>query len=66
MNDKLFDVVAVRTDTGKVSIVMAKDKTPENAEAIVNLAVLRRGVESEFFAKAQAGKYKGGEPWTGA
>ena len=45
--DGLFDVVAVEIKTGKERI-LATGKSEKNAEAIVNMAVMRRGVETDF------------------
>lgn len=59
---ELFDVVAVNLDTSKVRI-LDRNKTMENAEAIVKMAVMRRGVEDEFFAECPAGKFKDGDKY---
>ncbi len=45
---ELFDVVAVNIETGEKRII-SSDKTELNAEAIVKMAVARRGVDEEFF-----------------
>ena len=60
MNDKLFDVIAVDLSTKKIRF-MAQSKTERNAEAIETMAVLRRGVDTEFFVTVPAGKYKDGD-----
>lgn len=44
----LFDVVAVNIKTGDKRS-MATDKTEANAEAVVKDAVMRRGVQEEFY-----------------
>ena len=41
------------------------ESTEKNAEAVVNMAVMRKGVESEFFSEVPAGKYKEGDTWKG-
>ena len=46
----LYNVIAVNIDTGKERII-AENKTRRNAEAIIKMAVYRRGVEDEFFKK---------------
>jgi len=46
--EKLFNVVAVNISTSRERII-AENKTECDAEAIVNMAVIRRGVEEEFF-----------------
>lgn len=60
----LKDVVAVDLVTDTVRI-MAENKTERNADAIVNLAVMRRGVDEEFFAVVPHGKYSTGDKWIG-
>lgn len=57
----LFDVVAVKISTGKVSSILAEGKTERNAEAIVSMAVARRGVTTEFYSEVPAGKFKEGD-----
>jgi hypothetical protein len=49
MSEELFDVVAVRLDDPNQRRLIAERKTERNAEAIVMMAVARRGVEEEFF-----------------
>lgn len=48
MTDKLYDVIAVRLDD-KSERIIAERKTEANAEAIVEMAVIRRGCEVEYF-----------------
>lgn len=64
MSNELFDVVAVNITTKRVRL-LAEHKTKRNAEAIVNMAVIRIGVDEEFYAPVLAGKYKDGDEWTG-
>jgi len=64
MNDKLYDVVGVNIETNKVRI-MAKNKTHEDADAIVRMAVTRRGVDEEFFSETIHGQYQDGDKWEG-
>lgn len=56
----LYDVVAVNLESYRVRL-LAHSKTLQNAEAIVNMAVIRRRVELEFFATVQASLYKEGD-----
>lgn len=63
-NPPLYDVVAVNIESKLVRLI-AEDKTLENAEAIVTMAVMRRGVDEEFFAEVPQGRYKEGDKWTG-
>lgn len=56
----MLDVIAVNLDTKKVRI-FATDKSERNAESIIDMAVLRRGVETEFYTTAEAGKYHDGD-----
>jgi len=44
----LYDVIAVNIKTG-ARRTLATDKTERNAEAIISLAVMRRGVTEEFY-----------------
>lgn len=65
----LYDVVGVslngsRSPKGTVRI-MATRETREEAEAFINMAVMRRGVEEEFFAKVPTGMYQDGDVWAG-
>lgn len=48
MDQELFDVVAINIKTGERRI-LDTGKTRENADAIVMMAVVRRGVETEFY-----------------
>ncbi len=59
MND-LYDVLAVNMKTLAVRII-DEGKTLKNAEAIENMAVMRRGVVDEFFVTKPAGQYKAGD-----
>lgn len=53
-SEPLFDVVAVNMQTGAERHIDTR-KTERNAEAIVSIAVIRRGVEEEFFKTVPAG-----------
>lgn len=57
-----FDVVAVTIATGAIRL-LARGRDKENAEAIVNMAVARRGVDPEFYSTARAGQYQDGDKW---
>lgn len=59
--EPLYDVVAVTISTCKVRAFFGERKTLPNAEAIVNMAVMRRGVDEEFYAEAPTGKFKAGD-----
>ncbi len=45
---QLYDVVAVNIKTG-AKRPLATDKTERDAEAIIKMAVMRRGSEKEFY-----------------
>ena len=45
---ELFSVYAVNIAT-KERRIMASDKTKDNAEAFVKIAIARRGVDEEFY-----------------
>jgi hypothetical protein len=64
MAERLYDVVAVTIKTGKVRF-LDQGKTLKNAEAIVNFAIMRRGVDEEFYSEVPAGTYKEGDEWRG-
>ncbi len=49
-----FDVIATNIATGARRI-LERDKDESNAEAIVRMAVMRRGVDSEFYSVVPAG-----------
>lgn len=55
-----MDVIAVNLETKKVRI-FARGKDEKNAEAIVNMAVIRRGVDEEFYTTTPDGKYNEGD-----
>ena len=59
----MYDVVEVSTDTHKILSVIAQQKTKKNAEAIVEMAVIRRGVKNSFYAVVESGKRKEGDDW---
>jgi hypothetical protein len=66
MNDKLYDVVAVNLETNKVRIYGYEQDTRERADAIVQMAVARRGLETEFFSEVIHGQYSEGDEWNGS
>lgn len=57
-----FDVIEVTMAAPHTVRVIASDKTEDNAEAIVSMAVMRRGVQAHFFTKCAPGEYKDGDP----
>lgn len=58
----MFDVIAVNIQTGKVRM-LAHNKSEKNADAIIMMAVARRGVDTEFYTEAPAKKYKDGDTY---
>lgn len=60
---ELYDVLAVGIDDSKIRI-MAKGKTENNAEAVILIAIARRGLEKEFFTSCEAGKFKEGDTYS--
>ncbi len=58
--EPLLDVIAVQHDTKRIRLI-ATGKTEGNAEAIVMMAVMRLGVDEEFFDTAPTGKYRDGD-----
>lgn len=57
---ELFDVIAVNIETGATRTI-AERKREANAEAIINMAVMRRGVLEEFFKAVPHGDHSGHE-----
>lgn len=64
MGEDLYDVVAVDIQNKTVRL-MAHEKTSKNAEAIILIAIARRGVEKEFYVVVPAGLYQGGDTYHG-
>ena len=56
----MYDVIEVKLGTNRVS-VMATNKTEANAEAVVNMAVMRRGLDGQFYTTVPSGTYKDGD-----
>lgn len=61
--EPLFNAIAINIKTNKVRI-FGTNKTLRNAEAISGMAIMRRGLEEEFYAEAPSGKYKEGDSYT--
>lgn len=59
--EHLWDVIEVEIAAPHKVRLMATGKTEKNAQAIVDMAVTRRGCENHFFTTASAGKYKDGD-----
>ena len=59
-----MDVLAVKIADHSVRI-MARGKSIPNAEAFINMAVLRRGVDTEFYVAVPNGEYREGDIWIG-
>jgi hypothetical protein len=58
----LHDVLAVSIQTGIVRF-FGQNKDIRNAEAIVKMAIMRRGVDEEFYAVVPAGSHKEGDKY---
>lgn len=58
---KFLDVVEVEIAAPHRVRVMARNKAERDADAIVSMAVARRGVETHFFKTAPVGRYKDGD-----
>ncbi len=65
MNRDMYDVLAIGLRTREVR-VLERNLSLLNAEAVVALAIMRRGVEEEFYATATSGLYEDGDIWFGA
>lgn len=64
MKETMYDIVAVNLKTHLVRI-MDENRSKANAEAYVNMAVMRRGVEEEFFVAVPHGRYDVGDKYVG-
>lgn len=62
--ENLFDVLAVRIDDSTVRF-MAQGRTERNAEAILNMAVARRGSDVEFYTIVPQNLYHEGSKYNG-
>ena len=62
MTEQLYDVVQVNLESGEIRL-MGEGKTQRNAEAIEKMAIMRRGVEDQFFTLVPACDYKDGDNW---
>jgi len=59
-----FDVAAVEISTGTV-LWADGPYNAQNADAVINMAIMRQGVENRFFSPCQHGQYKAGDKWEG-
>lgn len=57
----MVDVIEVEIAAPHRVRVMERNKTDEDAEAIIKMAVARRGVEKHFYTKTTCGSYKDGD-----
>lgn len=58
----MVDVIEVNIST-KVVRVLASGKSEQNAEAIIEMAVMRRGVEDCFYKAVPADQYRDGDTY---
>lgn len=54
----MLDVIEVEIAAPHRVRLMAQNKSEKTAEAIIRMAVARRGVEDHFFTTAPAGRYQ--------
>lgn len=59
----MLDVLAVSLSGQPTVRIIAQNKSERSAEGIVEMAVIRRGVETEFFTTAPTGSHKDGDLW---
>ena len=57
----MFDVIAVQIKAPHTVRVMDRNMTADNADAYVRMAVMRLGVDEEFFKAVPAAKYRDGD-----
>ena len=62
MSGNVEDVIAVNIQSGTVR-VFARNEPPSEAEAIIEMAVVRRGCDVEFFTSAPCGRYNDGDQY---
>jgi hypothetical protein len=60
-----FDVIAVSMANHRVRI-FARNEDLRSADAIIEMAVARRGVDEEFYVTARPGLYNEGDEWNEA
>lgn len=60
---KLYDVIEVGMKKPHPVRIIDRDKAMKDADAIVKMAVMRRGVEAHFFTTVEPGAYSDGEPY---
>ena len=58
----MLDVIAVNIEKKTIRI-LSRARTPENAETIITMAVMRRGVDTEFYTTVPANKFKDGDDY---
>jgi hypothetical protein len=56
-----YDVIEVDIKANKVSAILAEKKSPGNAEAVVEMAVMRRGCFDVIYDIVMSGKYRVGD-----
>lgn len=61
MTEQLFDVIEVSDSDPNDVRLIAERKTERDAEAIIGMAVLRRGVEHSYFTTRPSAR--GEKPW---
>lgn len=59
----LYDVIEVGMEKPHTVRIIDTGKTMANADAIVKMAVMRRGVEDHFFTTVEPGAYSDGDPY---
>lgn len=60
---KLYDVIEVGMEKPHPVRIIDQSKNLKQADAIIAMAVARRGVEGHFFTSVQPDEYKDGEPY---
>jgi hypothetical protein len=59
------DVLAVLIRSPNTVRILATNEDKESAEAIMKMAIMRRGVETEFYSVVTSGSYQEGQKWRG-
>lgn len=60
-----YDALAFNMTTNQVERIYARDRTLDDAQATVDFAVIRRGVDQEVHVVTRAGMYDIGDRYDG-
>ena len=61
-DDKRYDVIAINQKTDRIRI-LTRGVIGANADAVIDMAIARRGVDTEFYTKVDAGSRREGDTY---